>query len=112
MNQRIQTFINGETVITAEYENAMQDAVIANSEAIALKADSAATETALVGKVDKVTGKGLSENDFTNALKTKLDGIESGANMTVIDEVPTENSGNAVNTMMPYEVAYVWERIG
>lgn len=35
MNQRIQTFINGETVITAEYENAMQDAVIENSNAIA-----------------------------------------------------------------------------
>lgn len=98
MNQRIQTFVNGETVITAEYENAMQDAVIANSEAIAGKADSAATATALAGKVDKVTGKGLSENDFTDALKTKLDGIEAGANATVIDAAPTENSSNAVSS--------------
>lgn len=32
------------------------------------------------GKVDKVSGKGLSANDFTNTLKTKLDGIEAGAN--------------------------------
>lgn len=31
-------------------------------------------------KVDKVTGKGLSTNDFTDALKTKLDGIATGAN--------------------------------
>lgn len=31
-------------------------------------------------KVDKVEGKGLSTNDFTNDLKTKLDGIEEGAN--------------------------------
>lgn len=31
-------------------------------------------------KVDKVEGKGLSTNDFTTALKNKLDGIESGAN--------------------------------
>lgn len=31
MNERIETFINGETVITAEYENAIQDAIIENS---------------------------------------------------------------------------------
>ena len=35
------------------------------------------------GKVDKVTGKGLSENDFTDADKAKLDGIESGAQVNV-----------------------------
>lgn len=34
-------------------------------------------------KVDKVTGKDLSENDFTDALKTKLDGIEIGAKVNV-----------------------------
>ena len=31
-------------------------------------------------KVDKVSGKGLSTNDFTNTLLTKLNGIEEGAN--------------------------------
>jgi hypothetical protein len=40
---------------------------------------STATSTALATKVDKVTGKGLSTNDFTDLLKTKLDGIEEGA---------------------------------
>ena len=44
---------------------------------------STATQTALDGKVDKVTGKGLSENDFTNTLKTKLDGIQDGAEVNV-----------------------------
>ena len=34
-------------------------------------------------KVDKVTGKGLSENDFTNALKAKLDSIATGAEVNV-----------------------------
>ena len=34
-------------------------------------------------KVDKVTGKGLSTNDFTDTLKTKLDGIEAGAEVNV-----------------------------
>lgn len=36
--------------------------------------------TALAGKVDTVTGKGLSTNDYTDAEKTKLAGIEAGAN--------------------------------
>jgi len=40
-------------------------------------------QNALNLKVDKVTGKGLSTNDFTNTLKTKLDGIEAGAEVNV-----------------------------
>ena len=44
----------------------------------------------LNGKVDKVSGKGLSTNDFTAAYKTKLDGIANGANAYTH---PT-NSGN------------------
>lgn len=35
--------------------------------------------TALSGKVDKETGKGLSANDYTTAEKSKLAGIEAGA---------------------------------
>ena len=34
----------------------------------------------LDGKVDAETGKGLSQNDYTDADKTKLGGIEAGAN--------------------------------
>ena len=37
-------------------------------------------KTALSGKVDKVSGKGLSTNDYTTAEKNKLTGIETGAN--------------------------------
>jgi hypothetical protein len=36
--------------------------------------------TDLGNKVDKITGKELSANDFTNTLKSKLDNIESSAN--------------------------------
>ena len=36
--------------------------------------------TALAGKVDAETGKGLSSNDYTDTEKTKLAGIEAGAN--------------------------------
>lgn len=37
----------------------------------------------LSGKVDKITGKGLSTEDFTTALLNKLNGIASGANAYV-----------------------------
>jgi hypothetical protein len=42
-----------------------------------------AVKTAVDLKVDVVAGKGLSENDFTNTLKTKLDGIQDGAEVNV-----------------------------
>jgi hypothetical protein len=44
-------------------------------------------QDALDGKVDKVEGKGLSANDFTDALKTKLDGIAEGAQVNYISSV-------------------------
>lgn len=43
----------------------------------------AEVESLLNSKVDKVSGKGLSTNDFTAAYKTKLDGIEANANKYV-----------------------------
>ena len=46
-------------------------------------ADQTDLQNALDLKVDKVTGKELSENDFTDTLKTKLDGIEAGAEVNV-----------------------------
>lgn len=44
------------------------------------------------GKVDKVEGKGLSSNDFTNAYKTKLDGIAAQANKTIVGNSLTSTS--------------------
>ena len=46
--------------------------------------------------VAKEAGKVLSTNDFTNAYKTKLDGIEAGANKTVVDESLNKTSTNPV----------------
>lgn len=40
-------------------------------------------QTDVANKVDQVAGKGLSTNDFTNELKTKLDGIAAGAEVNV-----------------------------
>ena len=41
------------------------------------------TDNLLADKVDKVTGKQLSTEDFTSALKSKLEGIASGAEVNV-----------------------------
>lgn len=43
--------------------------------------------TAINGKVDKVEGKGLSRNDYTDAEKSKLAGIAEGAQVNVIETV-------------------------
>ena len=55
---------------------------------------SKATQTALDKKVDKVTGKGLSTNDFTTAYKNKLDGIESGAQKNTVTGVKGNSESN------------------
>lgn len=60
----------------------------------------------LDGKVDKVSGKGLSTNDFTAAYKTKLDGIAAGANKTIVDSALSTTSTNPVQNKV------VAERIG
>lgn len=60
--------------------------------------------TILVGnlehKVDKVTGKGLSTNDYTTAEKTKLAGIAEGANKTIVDATWKANSTNPVESKL------------
>lgn len=48
---------------------------------------STAQQIALDKKVDKVTGYGLSKNDFTDILKNKLDGIAEGAQVNSITGV-------------------------
>lgn len=82
------------------------------SDSLDLKADKSTTYTKtevdsrLNNKVDKVSGKGLSTNDFTTALKTKLEGIEEGANNYVHPtgdgnlHVPATSTGNNGKVLM------------
>lgn len=46
-----------------------------------------ATKEEVAGKVDKVEGKGLSANDYVDADKEKLAGIDSGAQVNVLETV-------------------------
>lgn len=55
-----------------------------------------AVDTALDGKVDKVTGKGLSTNDYTTAEKTKLSGIEESAEVNKINTVKVNGTALAI----------------
>ena len=47
---------------------------------------------ALAGKVNTEAGKGLSTNDFTTPLLEKLNGIEAGAEVNVIESVNINNT--------------------
>lgn len=44
-------------------------------------------DATVAGKVDKVSGKGLSTEDYTTTEKTKLSGIASGAQVNTVDSV-------------------------
>jgi hypothetical protein len=57
-----------------------------------------AVNTALGNKVDKVSGKGLSTNDYTSDEKNKLAGIEAGAtNTTVVDSLLSNSTTSALS---------------
>ena len=67
-------------------------------------------KTALNGKVDVVSGKGLSTKDYTSAEKQKLSGIASGAQANVIESVKVNGtkltpSSKAVDVTVPTKVS-------
>ena len=47
-------------------------------------------------KVDKVSGKGLSTEDFTSAFKTKLENVESGAEVNDIDTIKVNGTEQTI----------------
>lgn len=54
--------------------------------------DIAELMTLISNKVDKVSGKGLSTNDYTTTEKQKLAGIAAQANKTTVENVLTSTS--------------------
>ena len=49
-------------------------------------------KTRLATKVDKVSGKQLSTEDFTTELKTKLEGIEAGGEVNVLEGIKVDGT--------------------
>ena len=71
-------------------------------------------------KVDKVTGKGLSTNDYTDEEKSKLNGIASGAQVNVIESIQINGAAQQINnktvnlpaypTTLPASDVYSWAK--
>lgn len=60
-------------------------------------------KNALTGKVDKVDGKGLSTNDYTSDEKTKLAGIETGAQVNILEGIQK----NGTNVTITNKIANI-----
>ena len=107
-----QYYDNKQDALSAGSNISIENGVISATDTIyddtEIKADIAELES---GKVDKVTGKGLSTEDFTTAEKTKLSGIETGADVNVIESVKvngsalTPDANKAVNVTVPTQVS-------
>lgn len=59
--------------------------------------DKSETDDLLNNKVDKINGKGLSTNDYTNSDKDKLDNIESEAQVNVIESISVEGIPQSID---------------
>lgn len=94
-------FLSSVVGATPTTIRAIIDDVIANDIAqdteIGKKANTSYVDSQLGDKVDKVTGKGLSTQDFTTALRDKLNTIEAGAETNII-EVIKRNGTNLIVT--------------
>lgn len=71
-------------------------------------------DTVLWGKVDKTPGKGLSENDFTNKYKQKIDMLQkiysykgSVASLTKLNEITGQKNGDIYNVISENK-DYAW----
>lgn len=78
------TNANG-TVIDLDLSDVASATEVAS--ALSKKADTSYVNTELNKKVDKVTGKQLSTEDYTTTEKTKLGNIEAGAQVNVIETI-------------------------
>lgn len=61
--------------------------------------------TKINNKVDKVTGKGLSTNDYTTEEKGKLAGIEAGAEVNVIETIKVNGAALSVTGTKEVDIA-------
>lgn len=74
--------------------NVIEDTYVTKTE-LNEKANIDYVDSELSNKVDKVEGKGLSTEDFTSSLKSKLDNIEAGAQVNNIAGI--KQNGNLIN---------------
>lgn len=93
--------VDGSRLITAAEATKLDSLVLGDSGQVEISGKVNASnveglDELLATKVDKVTGMGLSTNDYTTNEKNKLAGIEAGANKTVVDTALSNTSTNPV----------------
>ena len=80
--------VDGSRLITTEEANKLAGLTLGEENQVTIPADNVTGLDALLeNKVDKEDGKGLSANDFTDDLLSKLNGIAAGANANVIEAI-------------------------
>lgn len=86
--------LNGESAeYYLDYNNFTNTPTIPSIEGLATEAQIAELQSDIDAKVDKVEGKGLSTNDYTDAEKDKLETVEANANFYVHPTHTAHNLG-------------------
>ena len=88
--------INGESIIKSDDDDSGNIQITGGDGSVDLSGyvTDAELAEALKSKVDTEKDKGLSTNDFTTALKSKLDGIAEGAEVNVQSDWSDDNSNS------------------
>lgn len=92
---RVATSASTSTVYAGIKDAAYTDQILtitkSDGSAVTVDLSDVASATSMAAflnkKVDKISGKGLSTNDYTTTEKNKLSGIESGAEVNIIESV-------------------------
>ena len=91
-NVSLATIATSGDLSDASYDNTASGLSATNGQAAI---DELASD--LNNKVEKENGKGLSSNDFSNACKSKLDGIESGAEVNKINSISVNGVAQSIS---------------
>jgi hypothetical protein len=90
----VRGLISTEASARATKDTSLESAIAAE---VTARTNAISTLTTAVGtKVDKITGKGLSTNDFTTTLLTKLNGIATGAQVNTVTSVASKTGAVAL----------------
>lgn len=88
----LQEVVDSKADYIPTVQNIENDVTSLQSNVNSLSSDVDDLTSDLNNKVDKVEGKELSTNDFTDAEKNKLAGIEAGAQVNIIEHVKVNGS--------------------
>lgn len=101
VNSLVDIYSADETTLTLNNQNTFSIKDVPSN--LISDINSLSSRLGLDNKVDKEQGKGLSQENFTTAEKTKLANIEAQANKITVDSTLTNNSQNPVSNLAIYQ---------